>query len=1054
MEKRSGWIRLSAAILSVCMLCASMGVLPVKAAEKVRVGFYPVEQYQQKNDNGTYSGYAYDYYMQLQKYTRWDYEFVEADYADCYQMLVNGEIDIMSGMIRTPAREEQMYFSDVSFSNTQNELYCSNDAEMYYEDYEAFDGCKVGILKGALQDELLEYADQNHFRIDIVEYNTTKEIQDAVLNDDVDMMFAASVSENVPIKVVARLDKTPLYYGISKQRPELVEELNQGWKMIVNNNPNYSTMMAEKYMVDGANASATFTKEEADYIASGEPVYVIVNKKWAPISWFDESEGVYKGIAIDVAKQIEGYSGLKLQFCTEKEFNEIEKEDPTAKMNAFAILADDNAWAVQQDVMMSNHIADATVVMITERGVSNAGQEDVKIALPKRFYITWRMQELFSEDQILYCDTVEECLEAVNSGKADATFVNELVATYYLSMLEYSNLFATTHSGYEENLAFAINKNTDKPLLGIVDKAILCIGNNEMDQIILQNSIAEQKVSLSGLYYSNPILVITITVLIVVLLGLISIIWYRAIDKKKRMTAELEREQETSSARTEFFMMISHELRTPLNAIVGYLNLTEEEFRKNGIDMEYLKRAQQAARQMTDISEDMLDYTRIASNSATLQERVFDLKSLINEIEQNFSIAALKKEIDFQFSVTDITHEYIYGDRLRITQVMQNILSNGVKFTQAGGKVLANVKQVETEDGGLQIAFSVEDTGKGMSKEFLEKVCIPFKQGDHEYSRTHGGLGLGLYLAKYYIEAMHGYMEVESELGKGSKFTVVLPLKKGATEEVIEKHISLSHVRALIGGPNEEDNSQLKAVLKRLGIKSDVVITGEQVLKKMKSRMGGAYAYNLLILEDSLVLGESTLLDDIARISNLPKIYVQTNKSSRVDALNADQRISQVLYKPIFQSVLFDAIMNTFGEYKESESDGYKDFSNIHAMIVEDNKINADILTRVLSKTNAKVTICENGQIAVDMFETEPEGTFDIIFMDIQMPVMDGYEATRRIRHSRVQLEGASIPIVAVSANAFPEDIEKSLESGMNEHFSKPIQNQKLYGAIERYCKK
>lgn len=1086
MRKYKGWMRISAAMIAVCMVISAMAVLPTRAAneaskseaaeaeaaaqaeqaaqsgETVRVGYYPVDQYQQVDDNGNYSGYAYDYFMQLQKYTKWNYEFVEASYADCYKMLLTGDIDIMSGMIKTPGRESQVLFSNASFSNTQNELYCRTDEDMYYEDYEAFDGCSVAILKGALQDELKQYAADHNFTINIVEYDTTEQLQEAVLNGEADMMFAASVSEGIDIKVVARLQKTPLYYGISKQKPELVEELDKAWDLIINNNPNFGTNMAEKYMVDGANASATFNKEEAEYIAEGETVYVIVNKDWAPISWYDEESKSYKGIAIDVAKQIEEYSGLHLEYCTEAEFNEIAAKDPSTINSVLAILADDNAWAVRQDVMMTNHIVDATVVMVTKRGAANVDMKDAKIALPKNFYITWRMQDEYAEDQIVYCDTAEECLEAINEGKADATFVNELVATYYLSMLEYSNLFATTHSGYEENLAFAINKYTDKPLLGIVDKAILCIGNNEMDQIVLQNSIADQRVSLRGLYYSNPMLVVTIIVLIVVILLLIIGVIYRAMEKRKRMAEELEREQETSNARTEFFMMISHEIRTPLNAVVGYLNLTEEECHKNGVEMEYLKRAQRAAAQMTDISEDMLDYTRIASDTATLQEKVFDLKSLVNEIEQNFSISALKKELDFQFTITDITHEYIYGDRLRIAQIMQNLLSNSVKFTDVGGKVRANVKQIEKEDGNIEIQFTAEDTGKGMSQEFLEKVCTPFKQGDRAYSRTHGGLGLGLYLAKYYIEAMNGHMDVTSELGKGSTFKVTLPLKKAATEEVLEKHISLAHVRAIIGGVDAEDNDQLKSVLKRLGMKSDVVDSEKLVLRRIQSRMGTAYAYNLCILDDSLLMGSNgaagddseklDILDEITKMENAPIVYVQTSKSDIVDALKKDKRIRQVLYKPIFQSVLFDAIMDTFGEYKAEEVIDLKDFTGVHAMIVEDNKINADILMRVLGKVNVESTLCENGQIAVDTFEKSPAGTFDIIFMDIQMPVMDGYEATRAIRNSRTQLTGLDIPIVAVSANAFPEDIEKSLACGMNEHFSKPIQNKRLYGAIEKYC--
>jgi len=1014
----------------------------------VRIGYYPVENFQGHSEDGSYSGYGYDYYMQIQKYTRWNYEFVEASYADCLKMLASGKIDIVSGLVETPARSEQMLFSKHFISDMQNELYALADAPLYYEDYEEFNGCKVAILKGSLHTEIDAYCAEHDFQVDIVEYDSMTDMQAALASGEVDMMFTASVSSDSNTKIVARMDKIPLYYGVSKSRPDILEELDDALQKIVDNNPNFYTQMSEKYMVSGSNAAATFTKDELEYIKSGQEVYVIMNAYWAPISWYDSETGTFRGIVVDVLDKIKEYCGLKFVYYTEDEFNALVVEHPEMENNVLAILADDNTWAVNQNVFMTNHIVDASVVMVTKRSTHQTqSTEDMRIALPYRFYISWCMRNDFPEEQVTYYDTVEDCLRAINEGKADATFVNELVATYYLSMLEYSNLFATANSAYDENLAFAVYKDSDQPLLGIIDKSLLCIDSKDMKQIVITNSIAEQRASLKGLVYSNPALFVIMALLMVSIIFTAYVMHARRV----RVSKELGKDAETSAARTEFFMMISHELRTPLNAVVGYLNLAAEQCKGNGLETEYLNRSRQAAKQLSRIAEDMLDYTQIASNSTNLKNEIFDLKNTIWDLEQNISVEAEKKGVDFEFTLHDVEHEYVVGDNLRLLQIMQNILSNAVKFTDKGGHVKADVTQQKTEEGNLEFIFKAEDTGRGMSEEYLEKVCAPFQQDDKAYSRTHGGLGLGLYLTKYYLDAMGGRMEVTSALGQGSCFIIYLPLKLASTSQVVEEKVDLSYVRVMIGGIDEEENKQLKTTLKRFGIKSDIQTEGDKLIKRILSRSTGDYAYSLCLLDEKLLDTDTNLLKTISELNMSPKIFVLTASTKQQEMLSEKSEISHVLYKPIFQSVLLNAILEEFGEYKVDDKNiPEEDFEGIRVMIVEDNKINSDILMRILKRANIEVDLYENGSEAVEAFNASKAGTYKVILMDIQMPVMNGYEATMAIRSGN-HPEAKDIPIIAVSANAFPEDIEKSLKCGMNEHLSKPIKTKQLYQTIRKH---
>lgn len=389
-----------------------------------------------------------------------------------------------------------------------------------------------------------------------------------------------------------------------------------------------------------------------------------------------------------------------------------------------------------------------------------------------------------------------------------------------------------------------------------------------------------------------------------------------------------------------------------------------------------------------------------------------------------------------------------------MTQIFQNILSNGIKFTGEGGTVTAYFNEELVEDHQVKLTFICKDTGKGMSKEFTQKVCAPFNQDDKSYSRTHGGLGLGLYLTRYFVDAMNGTFELESELGKGSTFTITLLLNIPKSEQILESKVDYSFVRAIVAGVHEQDNHRIKDLLKRLKIKCDIVTDSETLVKKVKSRIGGQYEYKLCIIDESLLVDSTEILEKLNALDegHIPVIYAMASDTNTINVLSQNDRLSQVLYKPIFQSVLFDAVMNTFGQYQVEESkQPLDDFSMLHAMIVEDNPVNADILSRVLGKTNMKVSVFENGKLAVEEFQKQPEDCYQIIFMDIQMPVMDGYEAAEKIRLSG-NIHGKTIPIIAVSANAFPEDIAQSKEKGMNEHLSKPVNASKLYEIIRKYC--
>lgn len=534
-------IRNQIGIIILCVVFAVVGMPMVSSASEterktVRVGFYPVTDYQEVDENGIYSGFAYDYYVQIQKYTRWNYEFVEASYADCMKMLTNGEIDVMSGMMSSPERENQFIFSDYSNSNTQNKLFASEDNDaLFYESYDTFDGCKVGMVKGLKTEDLEDYCDAHHFQVELVTYDSYEELEDALENGQLDMICGASLPGDAKTKIVARMKKQPLYYAVTKSKPEIATELNDALQKIIDNNPEFYAQMSEKYKIDGANATATFTRDEEAYIQSGKQIYLVVNDDLAPISWKDKESGEYHGISIDVAKEIENYSGLHIQPITSKELDELATANPEIMGDTLVLSPDDTAWANRMSIMMTNHVVNSSIVMISRSGeMADVTQTDTRIALPKDFYASACISKNIQEGQILYYDTVQECLDAVNRGKADATYMNSLVARYYMSMLRYNNLYISAESGYSENLSYGVYLDSDTPLLSILDKSLLCIGSNRINQIVVAYSHADEPFSLEGLYYSNPALSIGVVLAFCALIGLTLYFSLRTVSAERR----------------------------------------------------------------------------------------------------------------------------------------------------------------------------------------------------------------------------------------------------------------------------------------------------------------------------------------------------------------------------------------------------------------------------------------------------------------------------------------------------------------------------------------
>lgn len=1114
-------------------------------------------------------------------------------------MLANGEIDVMSGLTASPEREEQFIFSDYSNSSTQQKIFArADDSNFFYESYDTFNGTRVGMIVGVRTDEWEKYCIDHGFQSEIVTYNSYAELEEALKNREIDLICGASVSDSAGTKIVGRFKKQPLYYAVTKGRPELAVELNDALQKIVDNNPEFYTQMSEKYKMDGANATATFTREEEEYIRSGKQIYLVVNNDLAPISWYDKKSGEYRGISIDMAKEIEAYSGLNIKPITGEEYDKMAQDNPDIMGDSLALTADDTAWAARRNIMMTNHVVEGTIVLVHQIGkAADVTNPDTVIALPRDYYISYCLADVMKNKSVVYFDTVEECLDAVNNGRADATFMNSLSARYFLSMLRYTNLYVAAESGYSENLSYGVYMDSDTPLLGILDKSLLCIGEERTGQIVVQYSQAEEKFSLAGLYYSNPMLLIVVIVAFCMMIGFIVFLflkarsavkmgeqektlarfmgyvcavnevvmeinladftamsysldehggvreeqlpytqihyqnadeqiepsdykklvknltedsldlmiaeggkryfecrskgkdgayhWYsytlqtipkdkdhprnfilfkknidsvKLEEEKNRQVLEdaLETARDASEAKGNFLSRISHEIRTPLNAVIGYIAIARQPDSDSAKITHCLENSDIASRHLLSILNDVLDMSSIESGKLKIAKEAFDLEELLHSMDTIYLEQARNKKIDFKVEKENLTTHWVLGDRMRVNQILYNLVSNAIKFTEEDGAVTLRVTQMNSDDRRCRMKFEVSDTGIGMSEEYRNRLFKPFEQESAATAQKFGGTGLGLSIAWNLVAMMGGSIEVKSKQGVGTTFTVLLSFEPcEADKQKQTQGADFSRIRVLVVEDNQSDCEYVKTLLKQFGMKCDMVANGEKAIQRIKSRKGTDYEYRLCIMDWKMpgLDGIETIRKIRTEVDEkIPIILTTAYDVSAVEEQAKEAGASRILPKPLFQSTLFNVMVDLFGQYtSEGKAELPQiDFKGMRILLAEDNEMNLEIATEVLRRAGLLVDCVTNGKEALEKFEASEENTYQIILMDIQMPVMDGYEATRRIRAGK-HPQAKNIPIIATTANAFSEDVAAALACGMNGHIAKPIDFKKLYEVLAKF---
>lgn len=523
------------------------------------------------------------------------------------------------------------------------------------------------------------------------------------------------------------------------------------------------------------------------------------------------------------------------------------------------------------------------------------------------------------------------------------------------------------------------------------------------------------------------------------------------VDNLKQALGQAE---QLNHAKSAFLSRMSHELRSPINSIISLAALQKDHVNEPDLMTEYSDKFESSAKYLLGVINDILNMSAIENKKVVIAKSPFNFRNLLENISAMFYGQCKEKSIDFSLNLVNFTEEFLFGDPMRLKEILMNLISNAVKFTPEGGNISVKISQVSRVSHMVKLKFDVTDDGEGIARERQEAIFRPFEQESHDTMKKHGGSGLGLPIVKNVVELMGGTITVDSTPGKGSTFSVILPFTVSKELPEIDTQ-RLSRVRALLVDDDKDTQEYGKSVLEKMGIHCDIADSGEKAIIQMEDAFKKSQGYDICFVDwrmpdmsgiDITKKIRSTFDDDTIIV--VASAYDMEEIAEEATMAGANV----VVPKPMFQSTVFDLLMNiTGGRYKqEKEYSDLYDFGGKRALIVEDNTLNAEVLKELMMMVGFETERAVDGKEAVDIFQSAPEGRFDVIMMDIQMPIMNGYEATKAIRSS-AHLQAASIPIIAVTANAFTEDVKASFEAGMDDHLAKPIDTERLYKKLDKH---
>ena len=887
----------------------------------VRVGYFPYANFQEGGYGEHKQGAGYEYLQKISYITGWKYEYVYGSFKECLDMLADGEIDLLGSVSYTPERAESIDYSTYAEGTERYWIYIREEhADLADGDLKQMNGCRIGATDGSYQKELLEkWLDSNQIQAEIVICKGYDEMIEKLDADELDALVVPALSVNSDFIAIANIGAGDCYFGVSKSRPDLLKELNSALEEINNTETDYSSKLYARY--EGkAVINYALNKEEKQWLDAHENTIRVGYLK-DNLPFCGEENGKLTGILGTVLDTVQEKYKITIKAVPCSTGVEMNETLQSGKIDIAGPIIQDFYTQEQFQVVLTDEIFDITPVVIY-KGNEYSSSLTTIAATETSLYSELMVSLLFPDAEIKLYDTQEECLEAVANGKVGATVIpsskinllNESSLTRSLSFAEMAKR--------QELAMFTTREN--RRAATIINKAIEQSSNVLNGVVLAQNSVSEKKMTLQDVFAEYGGLAVGVSFVIIFVLLLL--VYSLSVSRKKQMEALKEAQDANAAniAKTTFLNHMSHDIRTPMNAIVGFTDIAMK--RKPDKEVENcLKKIRQSSEYLMTLINDVLDISRIESGKLEYKPVPVDFRNMTDTVLSIARGYIENRDLNFCVSREELKTPYVMADELRIREVLLNIISNAVKFTKDGGTIsFAAENAPGNDDHHIIIRYRISDTGIGMSEEFQSRIFDEFSQENDGARTSYKGTGLGMAIAKKYVDLMGGKIAVSSRQGVGSTFTVEIPLR-----------------------------------------------IAEQVLTEKEEKL-------------------------------------------RKDM----------------------------------------DLHGLHVLLAEDNDLNAEIAVSLLEEQGMIVTRAADGKSALLQFCNTAPGTFDLILMDIMMPEMNGYETTKAIRNLSNRPDGKEIPIIAMTANAFAEDVQAALDAGMDDHVAKPMDMDILISAIEKCVKR
>ena len=844
-----------------------------KQSQIIRVGSFE-DTFDYVDKNGVRRGYGYELMQALAGYTGWKFEYVKCDWSDCFDKLENGEIDIMGDISYTDERAQKMLFPDEPMGEEKYILYADlSDTDIGMSDFKSLDGKRVGVLMDTEPEIMLtEWENKNGIHTEHVNVNNDDDVEKKLANHEIDCFVSLeeSIWSEQGISSVTTIGKSGIYFAINKERSDIKTELDYAMRQLEQDSPFFKADLYKKY----------FTLDYIQILTGKEKVWVeehggiqigFLNNDPAIFS-MDEETGKITGMLaeyISYAKDCLGNQTLEFNIQAYDNYDEMIQALQNREIDMIFYAGRNPYFAEQNGYALTNTAWTYSLMAVTDEEKFDENKV-YTVAVPKEKYaLKQHIAFSYPEWKLVDCDSLDNAADMVIQEKADCFLMGASQALIY----DNSQNFKSVPLTKTMEACFTVREG-EGSLLSILNKTIKAMPSDMLTSALAIYDSTADKVTFSDFIKDNLLVFLaTVGFLALSIIGIILVLLRKARkaeavaklaakDTKKlndKLEIALKKAEDASLAKTRFLNNMSHDIRTPMNAILGYAQLMEEELKEKDLPetSDHLEKLQQSGNLLLSIINNVLDMARIESGKMEIDEnygRIEDIRQTLFEI---FGDEAKKKNIALHYTI-NVEHEHILTDTTKVKEIFVNILSNAIKYTPSGGSVMINIDELVCDEPGyMMVRTRVSDTGIGMSQDYLTKIFDAFTRERNTTKSKITGSGLGMSIVKRYVDLLGGTIDVESEPGKGSTFTVTLKHRIADESYYVKKHDEGSGTASkILEGRNillAEDNDLnaeiAEAILERAGLKTERVEDGIQCVNKITKMPVGTYDMILMDIQ-------------------------------------------------------------------------------------------------------------------------------------------------------------------------------------------------------------